>query len=225
VVEIHIVRKENRHLYEHLFDAYYRTRHEIYVKQRKWLALDRPDGREIDQFDTDETVYLMAIEGGKVVGSMRAVPTLEPTLLSELFPHLNLRAPIRRADVFELSRIFVLPEWRGERAGPRLEAALRSAIIEYGLSIGLTGFTIVLETWWLPRFEVDGWKARPLGLPLDIDGMSTLAVFVTCDEQTWLDICERRNIPGEILVWNGLGNVSRRSLRAPGPSYPAPVPR
>jgi acyl-homoserine lactone synthase len=89
----------------------------------------------------------------------------------------------------------------------------------------LSGFTIVLEAWWLPRFEVDGWKARPLGLPIDIDGMSTLAVYVTCDQETWLDICERRNVPGEILVWNGLSQVSRRSLRALGPPYPTSVSR
>ena len=37
------------------------------------------------------------------------MPTLQPTLLSDLFPHLNLRAPIRQPDVYELSRIFVLP--------------------------------------------------------------------------------------------------------------------
>src|SRR5271165_6830798 len=61
-LEIHVVRKDNRHLYESYFDPYFRLRHEIYVKQRKWMALDRPDGREIDQFDTEEAVYLFCID-------------------------------------------------------------------------------------------------------------------------------------------------------------------
>ncbi len=163
--EIHVVRKDNRHLYEPYFDPYFRWRHEIYVKQRKWMALDRPDGREIDQFDTEDAVYLFCIDNGQLIGAMRALPTLLPTLMSDIFPYLNIRGPIRRSDVYELSRIFVIPERRGEHAGPRVEMLLLTAIMEYGISVGLTGFTIVLESWWLPRFERCGWKAHPLGLP------------------------------------------------------------
>jgi acyl-homoserine lactone synthase len=92
---------------------------------------------------------------------MRALPTLMPTLMSDIFPYLNIRGPIRRQDVFELSRVFVIPERRGEHAGPRVEMLLLTAIMEYGISIGLTGFSIVLESWWLPRFEPIGWKAQP----------------------------------------------------------------
>lgn len=212
MVEVHVVQKENRRHFEHLFDGYYRTRYDIYVRQRKWIALDRPDKREIDQFDTDETAYLFAIEGDKVVGSIRAVPTLQPTLLSDIFPELNIRGPIERPDVFELSRIFVLPEWRGERAKPQLEVGLRAAAFEYGLSMGLGGFTSVIETWWLPRFQADGWKIRPLGLPVEIDGMSVVAVYITCDEETWLTMCERRGLTRELLHWKGLGDLRRQSL-------------
>jgi acyl-homoserine lactone synthase len=68
--EIHVVRKDNRQLYESYFDPYFRLRHEIYVKQRKWMALDRPDGREIDQFDTDEAVYLFCLDEGRLIGAM-----------------------------------------------------------------------------------------------------------------------------------------------------------
>ncbi|WP_315832744.1 acyl-homoserine-lactone synthase [Bradyrhizobium prioriisuperbiae] len=209
MTEIHVIRKENRHLYEHLFDLYHRLRYDIYVRQRRWMALDRPDGREIDQFDTDDAVYLLALEGTRIVGGMRAIPTTCPTLLSEIFPQLNLRSPIHRPDVYELSRILVVPERRGEQAGPGLATMLQAAIIEYGLSVGLTGFTIVLETWWLPRFEEQGWRAKPLGLPMDIDGMSTVAVYVSCDEETWDDMVQRKGIAGPMLHWLNLSSVPR----------------
>ena len=62
--EIHVVQRDNRHLYENYFDPYFRLRHDIYVKQRKWMALDRPDGLEIDAFDTEESVYLFALHDG-----------------------------------------------------------------------------------------------------------------------------------------------------------------
>jgi len=212
--EIHVVSKDNRQLYQNYFDPYFRLRHDIYVKQRKWMALDRPDGREIDQFDTDEAVYLFCIDEGRLIGGMRAVPTTMPTLMSEIFPHLNIRGPIHRPDVYELSRIFVIPERRGEHAGPRIDLLLLTAIMEYGISIGLTGFSIVLESWWLPRFERCGWRAHPLGVPQMIDGMSVLAVLVDCDDATWVSLCDQIGLHGPTLTWRGLASVSRRALPA-----------
>lgn len=219
MLEIHVVRKDNRHLYREYFDPYFRWRHEIYVKQRKWMALDRPDGREIDQFDTEDAVYLFAIDDGVLIGGMRALPTLLPTLLSDIFPYLNIRGPVRRADVHELSRIFVIPERRGEHAGPRVEMLLLTAIMEYGISVGLTGFTIVLESWWLPRFERCGWKAHPLGLPQMMDGMSVLAVLVDCDDATWQSLCRQIGLTRPTLTWRGLSGVKRQAL--PEISMPA----
>jgi len=219
--EIHVVSKGNRQLYQSYFDPYFRLRHEIYVKQRKWMALDRPDGREIDQFDTDEAVYLFCIDGGQLIGGMRAVPTVMPNLMSEIFPYLNIREPIQRPDVYELSRIFVIPERRGEHAGPRIDMLLLTAIMEYGVSTGLSGFSIVLESWWLPRFERCGWKAHPLGLPQMIDGMSVLAVLVDCDEATWISLCGQVGLRKPTLTWRGLAGVNRRAL--PDLSLPAPL--
>jgi acyl-homoserine lactone synthase len=219
--EIHVVSKDNRQLYKNYFDPYFRLRHDIYVKQRKWMALDRPDGREIDQFDTDEAVYLFCIDGDRLIGGMRAVPTVMPNLMSEIFPYLNIREPIQRPDVYELSRIFVIPERRGEHAGPRIDMLLLTAIMEYGISVGLTGFSIVLESWWLPRFERCGWKAHPLGLPQMIDGMSVLAVLVDCDEATWTSLCGQIGLRKPTLTWRGLAGVNRRAL--PDLSLPAPL--
>ncbi len=207
-------------MYESYFDPYFRLRHEIYVKQRKWMALDRPDGLEKDQFDTDDAVYLFCIDGGQLIGAMRALPTLMPTLMSDIFPYLNIRGPIRRQDVFELSRVFVIPERRGEHAGPRVEMLLLTAIMEYGISIGLTGFSIVLESWWLPRFERIGWKAQPLGMPQTIDGMSVLAVLVDCDETTWKSLCHQIGLTRPTLTWRGLADVNRQAL----PDISVPVP-
>lgn len=210
--EIHVVQKHNRQIYEKYFDPYFRLRHDIYVKQRKWMALDRPDGREIDQFDTDDAVYLFCLDKGQLIGAMRALPTLSPTLLSDIFPDLSIRGPIQRPDVYELSRVFVVPERRGEHAGPRVETLLLTAITEYGVSIGLTGFSIVLESWWLPRFERCGWKAHPLGLPQMMDDMAVLAVLVDCNEATWRSLCRQIDRTGPILTWQGLSSVHRQRL-------------
>jgi acyl-homoserine lactone synthase len=216
-MEVHVIRRDNRHLYSQILEDYFRLRHQIYVVERKWAALDRPDKREIDRFDTDETVYLLGLEGRSIIAGMRLVPTTAPTLLSELFPKLSLNGPVQRSDVYELSRIFVVPKRRGEHAGPRAEAVIQAAAMEYGLSMGLSAFTIVLESWWLPRLLDQGWVARPLGLPIDIDSMSTVAVMVEINEQAWSEICLRRAVPGPVLVWQGLPVIERPTIHDPVP--------
>ena len=89
--------------------------------------------------------------------------------------------------------------------------------MEYGLSIGLAAFTIVLESWWLPRLLDQGLVARPLGLPIDIDSMSTVAVTVEVNEQAWTEICVRRAVPGPMLVWQGLPIIERPAIHDPVP--------
>jgi acyl-homoserine lactone synthase len=212
-MDVHVIRRDNRHLYSDILDDYFRLRHQIYVVERKWSVLDRPDKRDIDQFDTDETVYLLGLEGHSIIAGMRLVPTTAPTLLSELFPKLSLDGPVRRPDVYELSRIFVVRNRRGEHAGARAEAVIQAAAMEYGLSVGLSAFTIVLESWWLPRLLDQGWVARPLGLPIDIDQMSTVAVMVDVNERAWTEICLRRSVPGAMLVWQGLPAIERPAIR------------
>jgi acyl-homoserine lactone synthase len=215
---VHVIRRENRHLYTDVLEGYFRLRHQIYVVERKWMDLDRPDKLEIDQFDTDDTVYLLALEERNIVAGMRLVPTIGPTLLSELFPQLALNGPIRRRDVYELSRIFVVPNRRGEHAGPRAEAVIQAAAMEYGISIGLSAFTIVLESWWLPRLLDQGWQARPLGLPVNINSLSTVAVIVDVNDTAWTEICSRRSVPGSMLVWQGLPAIERRVVGDPVPA-------
>jgi acyl-homoserine lactone synthase len=214
-MEVHVIRRDNRHLYTDILEDYFRLRHQIYVVERKWMDLDRPDKREIDRFDTDDTVYLMGLEGRSIVAGMRLVPTIAPTLLSELFPQLALNGPVRRHDVHELSRIFVVPNRRGEHAGPRAEAVIQAAAMEYGLSMGLSAFTIVLESWWLPRLLDQGWQARPLGLPVNINSMSTVAVIVDVNDRAWTEICSRRSVPGSMLVWQGIPAIERRVVGDP----------
>jgi acyl-homoserine lactone synthase len=211
-MQVHVIRRENRALYARILDDYFRIRHQIYVVERRWTELARPDGREIDQFDTEDAVYLLGLEEGAIVAGMRMVPTTAPTLLSDLFPQLALAGPVRRPDAYELSRIFVVPAKRGEHDGPRAEAVIQAAAMKYGLAIGLSAFTIVLETWWLPRLLDQGWTARPLGLPQDINGFSTTAVIVDIDDDAWVGICSRRSVPGPTLQWRGLETVRRHSL-------------
>src|SRR3982074_3805632 len=81
MVEIHVVRKDNRQLDERYFDPYFRLRHDIYVKQRKWMDLDRPDGREKAAVHRPHAGYLCCLDNGQLIGALRALPTLLPSVM------------------------------------------------------------------------------------------------------------------------------------------------
>ena len=141
----------------------WRRRCEIYVRERDWRDLDRPDGREIDQFDNDTADYLPAIEdGSRVVGGSRLIPTAEPTLMSDVFPRLAaVRGVPRSGRIFEWTRYFVLPERREPHIVSPVASAIMRGIQEYGLGKGAEAVSIVLETYWISRFLEAGWIPNP----------------------------------------------------------------
>lgn len=180
MIEVHAVTARNRARYHAYVEQHYRIRHDIYVGERQWLELARPDGREVDQFDTDDATYLLGIdaEAGVVCGS-RLVPTLKPHLMSEVFPDLALIYGLPRArDIYEWTRIFVVPERRASGRSCLAAGIIQCGVLEHCLSQRIRQLSIVTESYWLPRFDELGWRPRPLGLPMLKDGMSIVGITV-----------------------------------------------
>src|SRR5665647_12285 len=106
---IHIVNAGNRHLYTEELREHFRIRHEVYVGERGWEMLEKPDGLERGQFDTDDATYVLLIENGEVIGGFRIVPSLKPNLLSEVFPHLaEVKGVPSDPTIFDWTRIHVV---------------------------------------------------------------------------------------------------------------------
>jgi acyl-homoserine lactone synthase len=181
MINIHAIHAGNRRLYDTEVEQHYRIRHDIYVGERKWMDLERPDGREIDQFDTEHAVYLLAIEPGKgVVGGSRLVPTVEPHLMSDVFPELaNVRGVPRAPDIYEWTRIFVVPAKRETGRLSKTAGIVYCGILEFCLSRRLPQISVVCEAYWIPRLLALGWNPQLLGEPIVKDGMTI--VGITCD--------------------------------------------
>ena len=81
-----------------------RFRYRIFVEMLGW-DLPCRDGLELDQFDREDTVYLVARKDAEVVGTARLLPTHRPYLLGEVFPQLMGQQPLPKDPaVWELSR-------------------------------------------------------------------------------------------------------------------------
>lgn len=123
MISAHVVNALNKHLYENEFDEFLRRRHDFFVHQKRWRP-PSPDGRELDQFDTDAATYLLGMEEGRVVTSARLIPTSEPHMVSEVFPHMCERTGVpRRPDWAEWTRTFVVPDKR-DRASRHANATV-----------------------------------------------------------------------------------------------------
>lgn len=91
-----------------------RYRYRVFVEKLGW-ELQCVGGLEYDQFDRDDTVYVVAHdEEGDIVGLARLLPTTRPYLLGEVFPQLmNGQAIPECKTVWELSR-FVALDFKAE---------------------------------------------------------------------------------------------------------------
>ena len=80
-------------------------RYKVFVETLGW-DLQTQEGAEVDQFDHQDTLYVVARDDlGHVNGCARLLPTTGPYLLGEVFPELMNGQPVPCSeDVWELSR-------------------------------------------------------------------------------------------------------------------------
>lgn len=197
---IHVVSGANRHLYEERLEELYRLRHDIFVDERDWRDLAKPDAREIDAYDNEDTIYCIAIEDGRIVGGHRLYPTIKPTMLGEIFPHLAaVRGIPSDIAIWEWSRYFIVKD---KRDGA-LNYALMAAVQELCLDEGISEVSAVMETWWLPRFQQAGFDVRPLGLPALVNNEWTMAGLIEISEGALRKLRNKSGIQGPVLVRDG----------------------
>jgi acyl-homoserine lactone synthase len=197
---IHIITASNRHLYEARLEELFRLRHEIFVGERGWKTLEKPDGREIDDYDNADSVYFVAIDDDRIVGGHRLYPTTKPTMLGDVFPHLAaVRGVPEDEAIWEWSRYFVVKDKRDGK----LNLALLAAVQELCLEEGIAEISAVMETWWLPRFQQTGFTVRPLGLPALVNNEWTMAGIIEISAETLALVKKAAGIHGSVLVRRG----------------------
>lgn len=156
-------------------------RYELFVEGRGWRALARPDRLDIDQYDDDQTIYIVKQIDGAIVGGARLRPSLQRHMLKDVFGDLcDAGSPPTGPAIYECSRTFVARR-HPQRRAIFIEVLLAAA--EYCVANCIGMLTGVLETWWLNSYLVLGLDAVPLGMPKEIEGMSLLAVSFPVDEK------------------------------------------
>jgi acyl-homoserine lactone synthase len=200
MTKVHVVTRKNRHLYEDTLQKLFRIRHDIFVDERGWKDLGRRDKLDVDAYDNDNAIYLIAIDNDRIVGGQRLYPTALPHMMTDVFPHLVTREVQKSSCAFEWTRYFVIKERRMGRTDCRLLAALQ----EFCLDEGITEVTAVVEMWWLPRWHQAGFKVKPLGLPSMVAGQSCIAASISISEESLDRVRQVGGLRGSDLMKHGL---------------------
>ncbi len=167
---VHCVTAANRGRYADQLDEMFRQRHQVFVEGRGWRELRRADQRDIDDYDTDETVYLLVLgDAGEVFASGRMNPTSgrhqleDGSVLREKFA---MRAPPRGHRVWEGSRLVGgFPERYGRDFARQSLYMVLVALQEFAVRRNIAEAISILEMPALSRFQSMGWETTPLGIP------------------------------------------------------------
>ena len=183
-----------------LHSAMWQDRRRVLIDRLGW-ALQSPDGlHELDQYDGDETLYLIAWqpETRRHLGSVRLLPSTGPHLLRDIFPHLCATGVPTGADVWEITRLVTAPGLnRAEALQVRRQLAI--ALFEHALGAGITRYTMVTHLPWLPSLLSIGWDAEPLGMPQGEGPDATAALQIMVDAGTLARLRAAWDLPAAVL--------------------------
>lgn len=199
---VHAVVPENRPFFRDALMAMHRDRKTIFVDHLHW---DVPvvDGLyEIDQFDTPDAVYLLAIDpiSRAHLGSVRLLQTTRPHLLGEVFADLCEDGVPAAPDVWEITRLCTAPNLDRE-ASRKVRGRLKTALVEFALLYGVRQYTCIAHLQWLSQLIAIGWDTEPLGVPREVGGEVVGALAINITPATLQMFRERSGLKRPVLQW------------------------
>ena len=164
-----------------LIQQHHQLRARVFAERLGW-EVEVVDGQESDGFDTLDPTYVLAVStAGDVSGCARLLPSVGPTMVTNVFPSLLPKEGLNaHAAMVESSRFCVdttLEEGRG--AGSVHEATLTmfAGIVEWCLVSAVTEIVTVTDL----RFERIlgrvGWSLQRIGDPMRV-GVTTAVAGV-----------------------------------------------
>lgn len=171
-------------LTEQLKEQFFKYRFEVFVERLGW-DLDTAYGRETDQFDHDDTVYVIAQdEHSRITGCSRLLPTISPYLLEEVFPELlNGLKPPKSAQIWELSR-FTSLDLNGSQTGQSSQFSSPATVellvktIECAKKLGAKRIISVSPLGIERLLRKAGFRAHRAGPPKIVNGYPLFACWI-----------------------------------------------
>jgi acyl-homoserine lactone synthase len=175
-------------------------RKQVFVDRFGWRLPAKGSWLEVDQFDDDYAIYLLARSPeGRHRGSVRLLPSSRPHMLSTLFSQLCPAGVPSGDDCWEISRLVTNPADASGNTVLKVHRLLALALVEFALDNGIARYTLVAEAHRVPALLSVGWRVIPLGLPTLVEGETLQALQIDLEPATLLDMRRRLRIEQPVL--------------------------
>lgn len=176
-----------RSLQEHLVNAMGNYRHRVFVQKLGW-QLQCKGELECDQFDRDDTVYVIATDDRQsVIGTARLLPTTRPYLLDTVFPQLMGGQPLPHSEeVWELSR-FAAVDFNSTSTSDMRQFSSPTAIgllresLRCAAALGAYRVITVSPLGVERLLQRAGFRAHRAAPPVLVDGRPLYACWIECE--------------------------------------------
>lgn len=182
-----------------LMEEVWRFRHHHFVDNYGWEEIRKPDGREIDAFDTTEAVHLVLSLKGKVVAYSRLLPTTKPHLLSDVYPELIGDRPYQTGPkIYEWTRCVSDRDARGPDGTPAANLLL-TGVLEFCLMAGIEALVVETHPKLVNLLLETDWEVTPLSAPVDFKGHLVLPIHAETRPKALLKQHELYRFDGRLI--------------------------
>lgn len=197
---IEVINYANSRLYKRTLSSMYQLRHEIFVRKLRWKNVGGNDIEERDQFDTDNSIYLVLTdENGLVEASCRLTPTTQPNLLKDEFRFLCKKDIPSQSNVFELTRVCASKSENGKYSYNQRVSYLMCGIVEFCYKSSIENILFFTDMKKYTKY-VRLWSAKPLGDPCDIGGEICAAANAPMDEKSLISTRRQFGVKEKSIV-------------------------
>lgn len=156
-------------------DQFFKLRKKVFCDQYGWVE-PRPDGREVDRYDSLYNVYILYLDPdtGVVAGGARLMPTMGDTLMHSVWSDMLPKPDAYRAkDIWEVTRFCVDDSSDSSRKGNfvnRATLALSLAVMDFGSANNINQVIGVCEKKFFDMSGAYGAHAEIISTRIDENG-------------------------------------------------------
>jgi N-acyl-L-homoserine lactone synthetase len=197
---IDLVLPETRFGFASALMEMHRDRKHVFVDRLGWRLPAMGSWLEIDEFDNEYAVYLLARSPeGRHQGSVRLLPSSRPHMLGSLFNHLCPEGVPGGDDCWEISRLVTNPEGAAGTSLLKVHRMLALALVEFATLNNISRYTLVAEAHRVPALLSIGWQVVPLGLPSRCGSEELQALQIDVTAETLADLRGRLGFSTPVL--------------------------
>ncbi len=167
----------------------HKLRHTVFREKLRW-NVSGDNGEEIDEYDSLDPHYMVAMEHGEATACWRLLPTDGPYMLRNTFRDLLRGESLpARKDIWELSRFAVLSpakRYNGQIHLNDVAFEMFERLIEFADENKISQYVTVVSTSVERLMKSNGITLTRFGdkKVSDVDGVRSVACWITLDERT-----------------------------------------